>query len=24
VDMDAPQNIPGNDDYPGRGAVAMA
>lgn len=24
VDMDAPQNTPGNEDYPGRGAVAMA
>jgi HK97 family phage prohead protease len=24
VDMDAPQNTPGNDDYPGPGAVAMA
>ena len=24
VDMDAPQNIPGNDGYPGAGAVAMA
>jgi HK97 family phage prohead protease len=24
VDMDAPANIPGNDDYPGAGAVAMA
>jgi HK97 family phage prohead protease len=24
VDMDAPQNMPGNDDYPGPGAVAMA
>jgi HK97 family phage prohead protease len=24
VDMDAPANMPGNDDYPGPGAVAMA
>jgi HK97 family phage prohead protease len=24
VDMDAPQNIPGDDNYPGAGAVAMA
>jgi HK97 family phage prohead protease len=24
VDMDAPQNTPGNEDYPGPGAVAMA